>query len=198
MRHARSQPNSIDWWRYFNVRVYTSDVNKGRLDGLCGDFNGTSPMTFDQRMSWKINNTVDLTSVCRHKRALSHWATPPFLSRFLAIQTCPLLLPIHSFLRVFSCASAIMVDSGDNNACHHGHILQLARESPRPRARLRSAKRRPAHSRTTATRTRPTRTLLTLTSTPNAPTPTALPLRPDPAPRPATVLVCHGKRRKGR
>jgi hypothetical protein len=85
-----------------------------------------------------------------------------------------------------------MIDSGDNNAGHHGHVSQLARASPRPRAPLRSARRRPARSRTTATCTRPTRTLLTSTSTRIAPTPTTLPLRPAPAPRLATVSVCHG------
>lgn len=39
------------------MRVYTSDVNKGRLDGLCGDYNGNDPTSYEQRLSYNVSLT---------------------------------------------------------------------------------------------------------------------------------------------
>jgi hypothetical protein len=39
---ATTQTNSIDWWRYHNVYVTTSDANRGKFVGLCGDYDGSA------------------------------------------------------------------------------------------------------------------------------------------------------------
>lgn len=58
-----------EWWRYFNVYVYTSDYNKNKVTGICGNFNGNALDDTDDfatlNTTWSVPPSVDLTSMGR-------------------------------------------------------------------------------------------------------------------------------------